>query len=261
MPRRAEIAPASSSRIRSTGRSWSRSSSTGHDRRQEVDRRAHRVRRARAGQREDRPSARRGARAGHQVRHAGLEVRSRRVGGANYQVPIEVPGRRARTLAIRWLVQFARQRREKEMVDKLVGEILDADQPAGRAHSRRRTTSTAWRRPTRPSRTTAGRVEQPEKFMAVVETQKASARPEMDELDRVRNIGIMAHIDAGKTTATERILFYTGQDAQDRRGARGCRHHGLDGPGAGARHHHHLGRHDRVLARLSHQHHRYARAR
>src|SRR5689334_22650153 len=47
--------------------------------------------------------------------------------------------------------------------------------------------------------------------MAVVETQKSSRVPKMDELDRVRNIGIMAHIDAGKTTATERILFYTGK--------------------------------------------------
>ena len=45
-----------------------------------------------------------------------LEVRSRRVGGANYQVPIEVPARRARTLAVRWIVTFARQRREREMV-------------------------------------------------------------------------------------------------------------------------------------------------
>jgi small subunit ribosomal protein S7 len=66
-----------------------------------------------------------------------LEVRSRRVGGANYQVPIEVPARRARTLAIRWLVTFARQRREKEMVDKLVGEILDATNQQGGAFKRK----------------------------------------------------------------------------------------------------------------------------
>ncbi len=55
-----------------------------------------------------------------------LEVRSRRVGGATYQVPVEVPGRRARTLAIRWLVTFARERREKVMSERLAGEILDA---------------------------------------------------------------------------------------------------------------------------------------
>jgi small subunit ribosomal protein S7 len=55
-----------------------------------------------------------------------LEVRSRRVGGATYQVPVEVPGRRARTLAIRWLVGFARERREKVMAERLAGEILDA---------------------------------------------------------------------------------------------------------------------------------------
>ncbi len=55
-----------------------------------------------------------------------LEVRSRRVGGATYQVPVEVPGRRARTLAIRWLVTFARDRREKVMAERLAGEILDA---------------------------------------------------------------------------------------------------------------------------------------
>src|SRR5947209_16028287 len=47
-----------------------------------------------------------------------LEVRSRRVGGATYQVPVEVPARRARTLAVRWLVQFARQRREKAMAQR-----------------------------------------------------------------------------------------------------------------------------------------------
>jgi small subunit ribosomal protein S7 len=66
-----------------------------------------------------------------------LEVRSRRVGGANYQVPIEVPARRARTLAIRWLVTFARQRREREMIDKLVGEILDATNQQGGAFKKK----------------------------------------------------------------------------------------------------------------------------
>jgi small subunit ribosomal protein S7 len=66
-----------------------------------------------------------------------LEVRSRRVGGANYQVPIEVPPRRARTLAVRWLVDYARERREKQMVDKLVGEILDATNQQGAAFKRK----------------------------------------------------------------------------------------------------------------------------
>jgi small subunit ribosomal protein S7 len=66
-----------------------------------------------------------------------LEVRSRRVGGANYQVPIEVPARRARTLAVRWLVTFARQRREKQMVEKLAGEILDATNQQGGAFKKK----------------------------------------------------------------------------------------------------------------------------
>ena len=55
-----------------------------------------------------------------------LEVKSRRVGGATYQVPVEVPGRRARTLAIRWLVNYSRERREKTMADRVAGEIMDA---------------------------------------------------------------------------------------------------------------------------------------
>jgi small subunit ribosomal protein S7 len=66
-----------------------------------------------------------------------LEVRSRRVGGANYQVPVEVPQNRARTLAVRWLVTFARDRREKHMSDKLAGEILDALNQQGGAFKRK----------------------------------------------------------------------------------------------------------------------------
>jgi small subunit ribosomal protein S7 len=66
-----------------------------------------------------------------------LEVRSRRVGGANYQVPVEVPQRRARTLALRWLVQNARQRREKGMQQKLAGELLDALNQQGGAFKKK----------------------------------------------------------------------------------------------------------------------------
>jgi len=66
-----------------------------------------------------------------------LEVRSRRVGGATYQVPIEVPPRRSRTLAIRWLVLFARQRRERSMAQRLANELLDAQAQQGNAFKRK----------------------------------------------------------------------------------------------------------------------------
>jgi len=66
-----------------------------------------------------------------------LEVRSRRVGGATYQVPVEVGARRARTLAVRWLVQFARGRREKAMAERLANETLDAIQQQGGAWKRK----------------------------------------------------------------------------------------------------------------------------
>jgi small subunit ribosomal protein S7 len=66
-----------------------------------------------------------------------LETRSRRVGGANYQVPVEVPQRRARTLAVRFLVTYARDRREKGMHEKLAGEILDATNQQGGAWKRK----------------------------------------------------------------------------------------------------------------------------
>jgi small subunit ribosomal protein S7 len=66
-----------------------------------------------------------------------LEVKSRRVGGATYQVPVEVPPRRARTLAVRWLISFARQRREKTMAQRLAHELLDAQQQQGSAYKRK----------------------------------------------------------------------------------------------------------------------------
>ena len=66
-----------------------------------------------------------------------LEVKSRRVGGATYQVPVEVPAPRARTLAVRWLVEFSRQRREKNMADRLAGELLDAQSQPGAAFKRK----------------------------------------------------------------------------------------------------------------------------
>ncbi|MDA8063706.1 MAG: 30S ribosomal protein S7 [Actinomycetota bacterium] len=66
-----------------------------------------------------------------------LEVRSRRVGGATYQVPVDVRPRRAATLSMRWLVGYSRQRREKTMADKLAAELLDASNGVGNAVKRR----------------------------------------------------------------------------------------------------------------------------
>ena len=66
-----------------------------------------------------------------------LEVKSRRVGGATYQVPVEVKARRANTLAIRWIVGYSRQRRERTMAARLAGELLDASNGLGASVKRR----------------------------------------------------------------------------------------------------------------------------
>ncbi|TML93442.1 MAG: 30S ribosomal protein S7 [Actinobacteria bacterium] len=66
-----------------------------------------------------------------------LEVKSRRVGGATYQVPVEVRPRRANTLAIRWVVGYSRQRREKTMAGRLANELMDASNGIGSAVKRR----------------------------------------------------------------------------------------------------------------------------
>ena len=70
----------------------------------------------------------------------GIEVRSRRVGGATYQVPVEVKGGRSMTLALRWLVSYSAARREKTMAERLMNEILDASNGLGAAVKRREDT-------------------------------------------------------------------------------------------------------------------------
>ena len=69
-----------------------------------------------------------------------LEVKSRRVGGATYQVPVEVPTRRQTTLGLRWLVQYSKARREKTMIERLQNELLDASNGLGAAVKRREDT-------------------------------------------------------------------------------------------------------------------------
>ena len=66
-----------------------------------------------------------------------LEVKSRRVGGATYQVPVEVRAPRANTLAVRWLIGYSRQRREKTMAERLANELLDASNGIGASVKRR----------------------------------------------------------------------------------------------------------------------------
>jgi small subunit ribosomal protein S7 len=69
-----------------------------------------------------------------------IEVKSRRVGGATYQVPVEVRGARSTTLALRWILQYSRQRREKTMTERLMNELLDASNGLGASVKRREDT-------------------------------------------------------------------------------------------------------------------------
>ena len=82
-----------------------------------------------------------------------LEVKARRVGGATYQVPMEVRPERRQTLGLRWLTTYSRARSERTMKERLAGEILDAINGTGGA-SRNAKTRTRWRKPTRRSLTT-----------------------------------------------------------------------------------------------------------
>ena len=84
-----------------------------------------------------------------------VEVRSRRVGGATYQVPVEVRSTRAQALAIRWLIDSSRKRSENTMTERLSGELIDASNNRG-PRSKSARTPTGWRKPTKPFRIIAG---------------------------------------------------------------------------------------------------------